>query len=229
MRVLRSVPGRCLRNSLSQEPSSPQLVYITSYRRQCDTTQRNHRLLRVLHSEEDTHVRNRSWQGVRCSFSVQEVLIFLPCCYSSSFSLVFWRRSSQWARKVHSAHLYQLLIRTLWWTMKEENLTNAVNRKLVLSPGWCYGRHLSLTLQFQVLRCTLSLFLKLLPLCFQSFLWSPGSFLLTCAGIVCWAGVNLMHFSSIARDGGTDAFLDFLLESDRSSFKRSNEFLREHE
>lgn len=36
-----------------------------------------------------------------------------------------------------------------------------------------------------------------------------GSFLLTCTGIVCWAGVNLMHFSSIARDGVTDAFLIF--------------------
>lgn len=36
-----------------------------------------------------------------------------------------------------------------------------------------------------------------------------GSFLLTCTGIVCWAEANLMHFSGIARDGGTHAFLIF--------------------
>lgn len=118
--------------------------------------------------------------------------------------------------------------------MKEENLTNAVNRKLVLSPVWCYGRHLSLTLQFQVPPQVHSfavfkahtLVFPVLPIVSSVFV---GSFLLTCTGIVGWAGVNLMHFSSIARDGGTDAFLDFLLESDRSSFKRSNGFLREHE
>lgn len=34
--------------------------------------------------------------------------------------------------------------------MKEENLTSAVNGKLVLFPVWCYGRHLSLALQLQV-------------------------------------------------------------------------------
>lgn len=78
------------------------------------------------------------------------------------------------------------------------------------------GIFLSLSNYKYPLRCALLLFSKLLvfpvlPMVSRVFV---GSSLLTCTGIVCWAGVNLMHFSSIARDGGTDAFLDFLLESD---------------
>lgn len=60
---VKECPGRCLRNSFSQEPSSLQLVYIASYRHQYDANSRNHRLLRVLHSEEDIHVRNESRGG----------------------------------------------------------------------------------------------------------------------------------------------------------------------
>lgn len=98
--------------------------------------------------------------------------------------------------------------------MKGENLTSAVSGKLVLCPVWSmrdiFLSHSPITsTPSGALSCYFqnSFFaFPVLPMVSRVFV---GPFLLTCTGIVCWAGVNLMHFSGIARDGGTHAVLDF--------------------